>query len=79
MTDAIPYASRADVAQRDWQIKAADAAAATNNSGGGTGRLQRGGGCLWSVVHSQTQQLLVKFNIKNSNDLHANQHSRILQ
>jgi len=26
--------------------KAADAAAATNNSGGGVDRLQRGGGCL---------------------------------
>jgi len=34
---------------------------------------------LCGVVHSQTQQLLLKFNIKNSNDLHANQHSRILQ
>ena len=59
--------------------KAPDAAAVTNNSGGGADRLQRGGGCLWSVVDSQTQQLSVKFNIKNSNDLHANRHSRILQ
>ena len=30
-------------------------------------------------MDNQTQQLLVKFNIKNSYDLHANQHSRILQ
>ena len=60
--------------------KAADAAAATNNSGApAADPLQRGGGYLWSVVDSQTQQLLVKFNIKNSNDLHANHHSRILQ
>ena len=28
--------------------------------------LQRGGGCLWSVVDSQTQQLSVKFNITNT-------------
>ena len=43
------------------------AAAATNNSGGAADRLQRGGGCLWSVMDSQTQQLSVKFNINNSN------------
>ena len=29
--------------------------------------LQRGGGCLWSVMDSQTQQLSVKFNINNIN------------
>ena len=48
--------------------KTPDAAAATNNSGCGADRLQRGGGCLRSVVDSQTQQLSVKFNIRNSND-----------
>jgi len=51
-----------DVAQHDWQIKGSPAV--TNNSGGGADRLQRGGGCLWSVGDSQTQQLSIKFNIK---------------
>ena len=41
------YASRADVAQLTDRSKAADAAAATNNSGGAADPL---GGCLWSVV-----------------------------
>jgi len=62
------YRFDADTLQeRPWRSvtdrsKAPDAATATNNSGG-----QRGGGCLWSVVDSQTQRLSIKFNIKNSN------------
>jgi len=64
-TDTLQYRTWRRVGDRS---KAADAATATNNNGGGADRLQRGGGCLWSVVDSQTQQLSVKFNMKNSSD-----------
>jgi len=65
--------------ERTWhsvtdRSKAADAAAATNNSGREPVAARRR-----MPLICRAQQLLVKFNIKNSNDLHANQHSRILQ
>jgi len=58
--------------ERTWRSvtdrsKAPGAATSTNNSSGSADWLQHGGGCLWSVVDSQTQQLSIKFNIQNSN------------